>query len=185
FLLRAMAGRPILFLTLNERKSYATCYPLPKPVALSQELQTKPCHSDPTGHEAELHFSSDATVWFKAAIGTCPVAQEQSARLISGRPRSVTARDDQPLDGVVSLHTWLKPRGCRCDSDSSGQYKVGAMEDWSAGVLKPITPLLPYSAVPFRASVNAKQLAQPVFQAGPNRCKSDHGCHFVRVAQSD
>src|ERR1041384_8033773 len=25
-------------------------------------------------------------------------------------------------------------------------------------------------------SVNAKQLEQPVFQAGPNRCESDHGC---------
>src|SRR5207248_9146383 len=24
-------------------------------------------------------------------------------------------------------------------------------------------------------SVNAKQLAQPAFQVGPNRCKSDHG----------
>ena len=34
-------------------------------------------------------------------------------------------------------------------------------------------------------SVNAKQLAQPAFQVGPNRCKSDHGCHFVRVAQLD
>ena len=32
-------------------------------------------------------------------------------------------------------------------------------------------------------SVNAKQLEQPVFQAGPNRCESDHGCQFVRVAQ--
>src|SRR2546426_5807123 len=83
-------------LTPNERKSYATCYPLPKPVALSQELQTKSCHPNPTGHGAELHFSSDATVWFKAAIGTRLVAQEQSARLISGRPRSVTARDDHP-----------------------------------------------------------------------------------------
>ncbi len=31
----------------------------------------------------------------------------------------------------------------------------------------------------FRRSVNAKQLAQPVFQAGPNRCKSDHGCQFA------
>ena len=109
-----------------------------------------------------------------------PVAQKQSARLISGRPRSVTAPDDQPLDGVVSLHACLKPRRCRCDSDSSGQYKVGAMEDWSAGVLKPITPLLPYSAVPFRASVNAKQLAQPVFQAGPSRCKSGHGRQVVQ-----
>ena len=34
-------------------------------------------------------------------------------------------------------------------------------------------------------SVNAKQIEQPVFQAGPNRCESDHGCHFVRVAQLD
>jgi hypothetical protein len=34
-------------------------------------------------------------------------------------------------------------------------------------------------------SVNAKQFAQPAFQVGPNRCKSDHGCHFVHVAQLD
>ena len=27
-------------------------------------------------------------------------------------------------------------------------------------------------------SVNAKQLAQPAFQVGPNRCKSDHGCQY-------
>src|SRR6266545_6070095 len=39
--------------TLNERKSYATSYPLPKPVALSQELQTKSCHPNPTGRETE------------------------------------------------------------------------------------------------------------------------------------
>jgi hypothetical protein len=38
---------------------------------------------------------------------------------------------------------------------------------------------------PFFQSVNAKQLAQPDFQSGPNRCKSDHGCNFVRVAQLD
>src|SRR5439155_24394624 len=81
-------------LTPNERKSYATCDPLPKSVALPQELQTKSCHSNPTSRETELHFSSDATVRFKAAIGTRPLAQKQSTRLISGRPRSVTARDD-------------------------------------------------------------------------------------------
>src|SRR5437762_8126354 len=43
--------------TPQPKETYATCNPLPKPVALSQELQTKSCHSDPTGHEAELHFS--------------------------------------------------------------------------------------------------------------------------------
>ena len=37
----------------------------------------------------------------------------------------------------------------------------------------------------FFGSVNAKQLEQPALQADPNRCKSDHGCHFVRVAQID
>src|SRR5437667_5366636 len=35
--------------TLNERKSYATRDPLPKPVALSQELQTRSSHPNPTG----------------------------------------------------------------------------------------------------------------------------------------
>ena len=82
--------------TLNpqRKESYETCHPLPKPVALSKELQTTSSHPNPTGHEAELHFSADATVWFKTATETRLVAQEQSARLISGRPRSVTARDD-------------------------------------------------------------------------------------------
>src|SRR6266567_2882504 len=40
-------------LTLNERKSHETSYSLSKSVALSQELQTKSCHSNPTGTEAE------------------------------------------------------------------------------------------------------------------------------------
>src|SRR5437667_8844770 len=35
--------------TSKERKSYATCYPLPKPVALSQELQTRLSYPNPTG----------------------------------------------------------------------------------------------------------------------------------------
>src|SRR5439155_1680558 len=46
--------------TSKERKSYATCDPLPKPVALPQELQTKSCHSNPTGTEAELRVTPDA-----------------------------------------------------------------------------------------------------------------------------
>src|SRR5437773_2648902 len=97
-----LAAYQHLTATPQPKETYATCNPLPKPVALSQELQTKSCHSDPTGHEAELHFSSDATVWFKAAIGTRLVAQKQSARLISGRPRSVTARDDQPSPAATA-----------------------------------------------------------------------------------
>src|SRR5438552_13785607 len=79
--------------TSKERKSYATCYPIPKPVALPQELQTKSCHSHPTGPEAELHFSSNATVRFETATGTRFVAQQQSTRPITGRRRIVTCRD--------------------------------------------------------------------------------------------
>jgi hypothetical protein len=36
----------------------------------------------------------------------------------------------------------------------------------------------PFSFLPLFTSVNAKQLEQPVFQAGPNRCESDHGRHL-------
>src|SRR6266576_423951 len=45
--------------TLNERKSYATRYPLPKPVALSQELQTRSSYPNPTG-EVEFCISFGA-----------------------------------------------------------------------------------------------------------------------------
>ncbi len=61
------------------------------------------------------------------------------------------------------------------------------MEDWRDGVtskrsnfLLLSTPVLHYSNTPFRQSVNAKQLAQPAFQVGPNRCKSDHGCQVAQ-----
>jgi hypothetical protein len=38
---------------------YETHTPLPKPAALSHELQTKPCHPNPL-HKAEIHFSPRA-----------------------------------------------------------------------------------------------------------------------------
>ena len=69
------SGPPFLALcqhltaTLNERKSYATRYPLPKPVALSQELQTKSCHSNPTGAEVELRVTPDACRSSKQNLG--------------------------------------------------------------------------------------------------------------------
>ena len=53
-------------------------------------------HSNPTGAAAEPRVPSREPVWREAAIDHRPVAQKQSARLITGRPRSVTARDDQP-----------------------------------------------------------------------------------------
>ena len=39
---------------------------------------------------------SRETVWLETAINHRLVAQKQSARLITGRTRSVTCRDDQP-----------------------------------------------------------------------------------------
>ena len=47
-------------LTLNERKSHEARYPLPKPVALSQELQTKSNPPNPPGREIEFRFSPGA-----------------------------------------------------------------------------------------------------------------------------
>jgi hypothetical protein len=93
-------------LTPNERKSYATCHPLPKPVALSQELQTKSRHSNPTDGPAERHFSSDAAVRFETATGTRLIAQKVSAhghqhpvdnRKTGARTEVLTCRDDQLL----------------------------------------------------------------------------------------
>src|SRR6266496_385590 len=62
--------------TPQRKETYATCHPLPKPVALSQELQTKSCHPNPTDGPAERHFSSDATVRFETPTGTRLVAQK-------------------------------------------------------------------------------------------------------------
>src|SRR5216117_3248092 len=58
------------FLTTNERKFYETRNPLPKSVALSQELQTKSCHSNPARAKAHLRFSSHAAIWLETATGT-------------------------------------------------------------------------------------------------------------------
>lgn len=41
------------FQTLNQRNTHEIRDPLPKPVALSQELQTEPNYPNPTGREAE------------------------------------------------------------------------------------------------------------------------------------
>ena len=60
-------------------------------------------HSNPANREAEHRFPPGETVWRETAINDRPVAQEQSARLITGRPRSMTVRDDQP-----SLSTALR-----------------------------------------------------------------------------
>ena len=45
--------------TINERKSHEVCSPLPKPVALSQELQTKSCPPHPPG-EVEFQLPPGA-----------------------------------------------------------------------------------------------------------------------------
>jgi hypothetical protein len=44
----------------NERKSHEARSPLSKPVALSQEHQTKSCHPNQTGGEVELRLPTGA-----------------------------------------------------------------------------------------------------------------------------
>ena len=87
-----------------QRKEYhENRRPLSRPIALSQELQTESCGALPSGTEAQDRFSPNATVRFEAETGTRPVAQKQSARPITGRRRSVTCQDDQPLLSELRL----------------------------------------------------------------------------------
>jgi hypothetical protein len=64
------------FLTLNERKSYETHYSLSKPVALSQELQTSPHHSNPANREGDYRFPPGAPIWIEAGTRQRPVGQK-------------------------------------------------------------------------------------------------------------
>ena len=82
-------------LTPKERRSHETGHALPKPVALSQELQTKSSNAN-SANTAQPGGPPGQSVWLEAANNRRPVAQKQSTRPISERTWSVTARDDQP-----------------------------------------------------------------------------------------
>ena len=81
--------------TLNERKSYETRSPLSKPIALPSQLQTGASNPNQTDAATEPRCSIAKPIRRKTTIDRCLVAQKQSTRLITGRPRSVTARDNQ------------------------------------------------------------------------------------------
>ncbi len=55
-----------------------------------------------------------------------------------------------------------------------GGLDLGRVNVCQRPVTPPFPPLLQFFAI---TSVNAKQIEQPVFQAGPSRCESGHGCH--------
>ena len=80
--------------TPNERKFHEIHCSLSKPVALPQELQAKSCHPNPANRKAGRRLPPGEKVWRETTINDRPVAQEQSLRLITGRSRSVTCRDD-------------------------------------------------------------------------------------------
>ena len=82
------------FQTLNERKSHENHHPIPKPIALSPELQAESRHSHPTDGATKPRVPPGQALRRETAINLRLVAQKQSARLISERSRSVTARDD-------------------------------------------------------------------------------------------
>ena len=92
-----------IFQNLKRKESHEARSPLSKPIALSQELPTQSRPSYPSGGEAQLRVPSDTAIWCEAATGTRLVAQEQSTRLITGRRRSVTCRDDQSLLAELRL----------------------------------------------------------------------------------
>ena len=96
------------FQTLNERKSHETRSALSKPITLSQELQTESRNANPTD-AAEARVPPREPVRRETTIYHRLVAQKQSARLITGRPRSVTARDDQPPLAALRLGEPFSP----------------------------------------------------------------------------
>jgi len=85
---------PISQFNPQRKENHETHTSFPKPVALPQELQTQSSHPHQTG-QGELHLSARA-LRSETENQIRPVAQEQSIRPITGRPRSITARDDQP-----------------------------------------------------------------------------------------
>ena len=62
-------------LTLNERKSHEARSPLPKPIALSQELQTESSPANPASITAEPRVPAREPVWREATINHRLVAQ--------------------------------------------------------------------------------------------------------------
>src|SRR5438132_1684273 len=80
--------------TLNERQPQEIHHPFSKQIALSSELSTESCAANPTSTAVEPGVPPGQPVWREAAINNRLVAQKQSPRLITGRRRSVTCRDD-------------------------------------------------------------------------------------------
>jgi hypothetical protein len=78
----------------QRKETYASRDQIPKPTANPPKLQTQPPGSVWT--KGETCFQAITALRRQAAIPIRLVAQEQSARPITGRPRSVTARDDHP-----------------------------------------------------------------------------------------
>src|ERR1051325_5857848 len=96
-------------LTLNQRNSHETRSPLPKPVALPQELQTQSSGPPHQAGEVEYRIPPGA-LRSETANQNCLVAQKQSTRLITGRPRSVTARDNQSKVSGARYQVSCAPR---------------------------------------------------------------------------
>src|ERR1043165_7339966 len=76
-------------ITVDERKSHEARSPFSKPVALPSQLQTDARKQNQTGATIEPRCSIAKSVRCKTTIDHCLVAQKQSIRLITGRPRSV------------------------------------------------------------------------------------------------
>src|SRR5690349_8474169 len=75
------------FQTLNQRQPHEIHHPLPKPIALSPELQTESRDAHPTITSFESGVPTREPVRREATINHRPLAQKQSIRLITGRRR--------------------------------------------------------------------------------------------------
>ena len=80
----------------KRKEPHEACSSISKQIALSPELQTESRPANPTDTAVEPGVPSGEPVRREAAINHRLVAQKQSTRLITGRRRSITCRDDQP-----------------------------------------------------------------------------------------
>ena len=77
-----------------------------EPVASSPELSAEPPDAAPPGWKAKHRLPPGSPLRHQAATHHCPVAQKQSARLITGGRRSVTCRDYHLKQWMGGLMEW-------------------------------------------------------------------------------
>ena len=154
--------------------------------------QCKSCHSDHFGWLAEQQCPgpenrvSLRAAWVRSLHHppiSCASCSSKAERPPDKRKTAERYRAGRPATGWCSQSARLAET-----QEVSAQFRLqwplslsrvesGGLVDVCVHRVRAIN----HEPSPLFLSVNATQLARPAFQAGPNRCKSDHGCHALKV----